>query len=121
MFRLTGKLEQEVMDILWEANEPLTATLVQKKINKKLAYTTVTTVLQRLLNKGLLDRKHFENTFVYYAVTSKEDVANKNLKSVFEGLIHSYGDLAVSQFMETVKDNKKTKELLRKILDNLDD
>ena len=52
-----GDLERQVMAILWEAGEPLTAQHLREQLSEgSLALTTVLTVLDRLGRKGFVDR-----------------------------------------------------------------
>jgi len=116
MLNLTGSLEQQIMDILWEVKLPVRAADVLEKLNSGLAYTTVMTVLHRLYKKGILGRNQDKNAFVYYTLKSKEDFANDKLTNVFENILSSYGNLAISQFVETVKKDKKLEDTLKKFL-----
>jgi predicted transcriptional regulator len=52
-----GDLEAEVLQQLWAAREPLTGwELVERLTGPPRAYTTVMTVLSRLVDKGLVER-----------------------------------------------------------------
>ncbi len=56
--RVLGDLERLVMDILWNRGE-VTGREVLEEIEKEriLAFTTILTVMDRLLKKGLIKRK----------------------------------------------------------------
>ncbi len=71
--RADGALELEVLQILWAATEPLQATDVQAKLKKKLAYTSVATVLSRLCAKGLLSRTLSGRSYAYEPTVSHDD------------------------------------------------
>jgi predicted transcriptional regulator len=52
-----GELERAIMDVLWDAVEPLTVRQVGLRLtNRDLAHTTVMTVLDRLAKKGFARR-----------------------------------------------------------------
>ena len=56
------------MGALWARNEPLTVTEVQDAIGGDLAYNTVQTILTRLLNKNLVQRRRAGHGHVYWPV-----------------------------------------------------
>lgn len=54
--RARGELEADVMAALWAANGPLTPAETQRALGDGLAYSTIQTILIRLLDKGLVRR-----------------------------------------------------------------
>ncbi|GAV23274.1 BlaI/MecI/CopY family transcriptional regulator [Carboxydothermus pertinax] len=56
--KVLGELEARVMEIMWDLGEA-TVKDVHKVINqeKRLAYTTILTIMGRLHEKGLLTKK----------------------------------------------------------------
>jgi predicted transcriptional regulator len=64
--RRLGSLEAELLDALWKAGRPLeTRELVAILPGKPRAYTTVVTVLTRLVGKGLVERSGDGRRFRY--------------------------------------------------------
>lgn len=121
MLKLTGSLEQEVLDVLANSKNPLKPAEVLEKLKKDLAYTTVLTMLQRLYKKGLIDREQRKNAYAYFVKRSLKKTTRDNLANVYSGLLNSYGDLAISQFFETLKKDPKQKDLLDKYLSSIDE
>jgi predicted transcriptional regulator len=122
MLKLTGKLEQEIMNVLWESKTALKPAEVQERLDGELAYTTVMTIMQRLHKKGLLKREKSGNAFEYTPAVSKVEEAKHNLASLYKGLLDAYGPLAISHFMESVQDDPKYRKLLKDFLkENKDD
>ena len=76
-----GDLERSVMDILWESSETLSAYELQDRLAasgadslpKKLAATTVLTVLSRLEKKGFVERERAARPHRYRAAASRAD------------------------------------------------
>ncbi|MFC7645391.1 BlaI/MecI/CopY family transcriptional regulator [Streptosporangium lutulentum] len=76
-----GSLERAIMDVLWGCEEPVLVRQLQVMLNERaerpLAYTTVQTVAERLVRKGLLIRapsNHaFRNAFRYTASRSRDE------------------------------------------------
>ena len=71
--RPMGALEEHVMDYLWAVGVPASPSEVHKAIAPELAYTTVTTVLTRLSDKGRLERVRCGRHFVYSPVRSEAE------------------------------------------------
>ncbi|MEV5986285.1 BlaI/MecI/CopY family transcriptional regulator [Streptomyces sp. NPDC052051] len=66
--RPAGELEAAVMAALWAAQEPLTPAQVQSELASGLARTTVTTILSRLHDKGIVDRARQGRGYAYFTV-----------------------------------------------------
>lgn len=118
-----GKLEQQVMDILWEY-ENCSARDVLTKLakEKKLAYTTIATVLHRLFNKGLLKRTEDKSGFIYSPKFSKEKYTKSVAQSFLNKFINSFGDTAIASFAGSIeKLPVKKREYFLKLLEENDE
>ncbi len=60
-----GELEALVLSALKEADGPATAGWVQERLGGDLAYTTVITILTRLLAKGAVTRERSGRSFAW--------------------------------------------------------
>ncbi|MFI6289934.1 BlaI/MecI/CopY family transcriptional regulator [Nonomuraea sp. NPDC050790] len=70
-----GDLERAIMDVLWDSGRPLTVRDVVNAITgRKLAYTTVMTVMNRLVRKDFIRRERDDDgrTWVYQAAAGRE-------------------------------------------------
>lgn len=69
-----GDLERAVMDCLWASPEALTVRQVHAQLarSRKLAYTTVMTVLQRLAKKNLVTQLRDDRAHRYAATQPRE-------------------------------------------------
>lgn len=74
--RHLGNLEREVMDHLWGADAPQTVREVHQAIcaERKLAYTTVMTVLRRLAGKGVVRQLRHDRAHRYVASHSRDQL-----------------------------------------------
>jgi predicted transcriptional regulator len=63
--RAHGELEAEVIAALAAATEPSTVHEVQSSVDSDLSYTAVHTILNRLVDKGLVDREPAGRGHVY--------------------------------------------------------
>lgn len=61
-----GDLQTEVMDAVWKLGEATVEEVrAQQPADRRLAYTTIQTVLNRLAERGLLTRTRSGRAFVY--------------------------------------------------------
>ncbi|WP_418605695.1 BlaI/MecI/CopY family transcriptional regulator [Georgenia sp. SUBG003] len=60
-----GTLEKEVMEILWDCPTELCTRDVLEQTSQTLAYTTIATVLNNLVKKGLVERVPAGRTWAY--------------------------------------------------------
>ncbi|MDH2427049.1 BlaI/MecI/CopY family transcriptional regulator [Sphaerisporangium sp. TRM90804] len=72
-----GSLERAIMEVLWDSTRPMLVRELQGALNadadKLLAYTTVQTVAERLVKKGLLSRTPERKAFRYAASHSRDE------------------------------------------------
>lgn len=66
-----GPLEQRVLEVLWEGEE-LTVRQVLDALNSSHAYTTILTVLDRLHEKGRVQRRKKKRAWVYRPARPRE-------------------------------------------------
>ena len=83
---LLGPLEIQVMEVLWSAGERSVRGVVEQ-LDRKLAYTTVMTTLDRLFKKGLLDREKSERAFLYTPRLSHEEWERQRAGNLVAGLL----------------------------------
>ena len=89
--KFAGPLEAEILAIIWD-NGPIAAKRVQYFLNlrKKYAYTTVSTVLTHLVQKGFLNRQKKSHSFLFHPVLSREQFLKSAIDKVLSGLIDSF-------------------------------
>lgn len=85
-----GETEMEILHLVWELGEATVAE-VQERIleNRKVAYTTVMTVMKNLNNKGYLKYRKQGVTYVYSAAIEPKSVqfnlVDNLISKVFKG------------------------------------
>ena len=87
--RLT-QVEAELMEILWELGQGSVHDVLTKlPAGRKLAYTSVSTILRILEQKGILATQKISRHHIYIPLLSKQTFANhsitKIVKQVFAG------------------------------------
>jgi predicted transcriptional regulator len=102
------------MDAVWAATAPVSVRLVLDVLNERrlepLAYTTVMTVMNRLVAKGVLVRHGERRSYVYEATAT--DAAGIAVR----GVIRAYGDAAVAHFVDEARADPEVLRRLRALL-----
>ncbi|MEV4037409.1 BlaI/MecI/CopY family transcriptional regulator [Streptomyces umbrinus] len=80
-----GELEVQVLSALREAEEPATAGWVQDRLGGDLAYTTVITILTRLLAKGAVTRERAGRSFAWTPASDEAGLAARKMRKVLDG------------------------------------
>ena len=114
--RQQGELENLVLDVLWDADEPLTSNEILSLCSTEsdLALTTILTVLTRLADKELVVRTEgLGRSNLFTAATSREEHTARQLLELIND--SSNPALTLSHFTDGL--NKKTITALKKILD----
>lgn len=117
--KILGSLEGEIMNTAWKL-EKATGRQILENLpqEKKPAYTTVMTVISRLVKKGLLKRKTADNCYVYSPTKDKQSFMATSSKKMINNLFKNFGDdLAIAQFIDHLEnvDDKKLQELKKKL------
>ncbi|WP_232835995.1 BlaI/MecI/CopY family transcriptional regulator [Actinocorallia populi] len=79
-----GQLEVEVLAALHEAPRPVSTAWVQERLGGSLAYTTVITILTRLLAKGAVTREKSGRFFVWTPTADEADLAALRMRRVLD-------------------------------------
>lgn len=119
-----GQLEKEVMEVVWSNKEPVTVRFVFNAIGKrrKIAYTTVMTIMGRLVKKKFLKTTGQGKAYTYLATYSKDKFLTKVSRQIINNLVSGFGDTAIAHFAQEIeKVPLEKREKLLKILKESDD
>lgn len=98
-----GPLEQQILELVWR-HHPVPVHLVLQKLNqgehKKLAYTTVMTIMTRLVDKGVLHRVKEGRTYFYSPKKNKKQFLRSLVQSTIAQMVNQYGQEAMAAFIE---------------------
>lgn len=117
--KVLGELESEIMRIIWQSNSSVSVRDVTKKLrkNRKIAYTTVMTVMGRLSDKGLLKRIASGRAYIYKSAYSKDRFLTRVSRQIIRNLMANFGESAIAHFAQEVeKLAPQKRQQLRKIL-----
>lgn len=114
-----GKLETAVMDVLWSNGES-SPREVLIALKNKFALTTISTILERLCDKGLLNKNKTGGRVRFSTKMSKKIYSEKMVGQFINKVFDSFGNVAVSSFakgIENLPDDKK-QELIELLKNN---
>lgn len=115
--RYLGELQTEMMAIFWR-RESATVREVVDELNerrrRKLAYTTVLTLVSRLWSRGLLAREPEGRGFRYRPVKSRDELLGSLSDELIDRLLSDFGEIAVAQLGTRLKELDPDRE--RKLL-----
>lgn len=101
---ILGELELAIMRLMWARGSATVREILRllQADGRQLAYTTVMTVMGRLVSKGLLTRELDGKTHVYRTAQSEEELLQSVAAQRVQALVEEFGDLAIAQFLATV-------------------
>jgi predicted transcriptional regulator len=107
-----GELEAQVLSALHEAAGPATAGWVQERLGGGLAYTTVITILTRLLAKGAVTRERAGRSFAWTPVSDGAGLTALKMRRLLDG--ESDRETVLTRFVTALApdDAKLLRELL---------
>lgn len=107
--KLLGDLEREIMEIMWERQQSsvrdvLVAINQARPPDRRIAYTTVMTVMARLADKKLLQRQLVGRTHEYAVARTREAFLAQTSQEIARQMIEDFGDAAVAGFLNVLQD-----------------
>lgn len=105
-------LENAVMDLLWDEGGWLTPTEVRSNLGRRVAPTTVGTVLARLHAKGRVERRKQGKAYQYRAVVTREEHVAARMEAALEA--SQDRPLALLEFVDRLPPDDRSR--LRRIL-----
>ena len=115
---LTAK-EEELMKVFWAKGEMCIRDLVNSLPEPKPSYTTVSTQVTALENKGFLNRRPIANTFLYRVAITEKEYRASTVNNIVERYYHNSFASVVPQFIEDEKlELDELKEIIARIEKN---
>lgn len=116
-----GKLELDIMKVIWERHDVSVADVLGtlQKV-KDLHHNTVMTVMNRLVQKGILERYARDGrTQGYRPRVSQKEVTDMYLKDVTEQLFDGSTPQAIAAFLGLGKPSPVQLSKLQKMVDEI--
>ena len=108
------KAEEQVMQVLWRRGPSFVKDLLPELPAPTPAYTTVSTIIRILEQKGFVDHEAFGRTHRYFALIAQDDYRRFSLRNLLGGYFgNSFGRLVSFFAKEENLDAQQLDELLR--------
>jgi len=113
------RAEEEVMQILWRLKRGFIKEILEKFDEPRPAYSTVSTIIRILQEKGFVNYKVYGRTFQYFPVISKDDYRKTQMSSFVRNYFSNSYQKMVSFFARedsiTVKDMEDIMAMMKKV------
>lgn len=118
-----GQLESRLMRLCWDAREPLTAREIHERlrIEHPVSPLTSTTVLNRLVEKGLLERERVDGRLHFSARVNESSFVSQASRRAVEGILSLGAEAVTASFVDVLaeRDPAQLEELARLIRQKL--
>jgi BlaI family penicillinase repressor len=118
---LLSPSEWRVMECLWSGPKTLMELVRALKDSAGWAKSTVTTMVRRLEEKGLVDHETSGRTKIFQAALAREDAAAAETDSLLERAFHGSVGLLVSSLVERSSLTRADIDELYAILDKAEE
>lgn len=102
-----GELEAQVMEALWAMGEASIRDVWERLRpgrKRPLAFNTVMTVMNRLVEKGLLRRSGARGHYLFRPALSREAYARDLARTINRRIFDVFQDAAVAGFVESIRE-----------------
>lgn len=110
------KLELEIMKILWSIEQGFLNDIIQNIPEPRPAYTTVSTMLRILVEKGFASYKAYGKSFRYFPCVSQDEYTNFFLKDAKKTFFDNSAMSLMSFFVKKEELSEEEKEELIAII-----
>ena len=112
--RFFGPLEAKIMEIIWDANElSIKECSTRLELDKPMNFNTIMTVMNRLVEKDFLKKRHQGRLSLFQPVQSKEDFIKEQSKKITENLIEDFGGVVINHMLDSI--NEMDQSLIDKL------
>jgi predicted transcriptional regulator len=117
-----GETEMEVLQHVWELKQASVGD-VQERIlaHRKVAYTTVMTVMKNLAEKGYLTFEREGNQYVYRAARPEDEVKHSLLKGVMDKVFGGSPYELVQTLVRHERLKEEEQRELRRMIESMED
>ena len=121
-----GPLGAEILETVWGSEgEPMTVRKVYEELRKKtkIAYTTVMSTMDRLYDKGFLDRRIEKGKgglfYVYWPKLEEQSFKKSAVREVISSLIQNFGEIVTSYLIEEASSDEQELKALKEQVDSI--
>lgn len=99
--RVLGELEARILEAVWELGEA-TVKDVAATLGPGTHVKTVMTVMNRMVEKGVLQRRRRGRGYAYVAAADRERFVQQVARRVLSGLLADFGSPTLAHFVEEI-------------------
>jgi BlaI family penicillinase repressor len=115
------RLEEQVMQALWDLGKGLVREVLDHFPDPKPAYTTISTIIRILEQKGFVNHKAYGRTYEYYPLISRKEYTRFHIRNLVGSYFgNSYRSLAsffVREERMSIAELEEIREMLREEID----
>jgi predicted transcriptional regulator len=116
--KIMGELENALMDFLWEKKRATVKDVFNfLSSRKKIAYTTIITVMNRLTEKNILKREKSGKIYYFEPIYNRDEYKEIVSDTVVRGLLEIGGEKAMAAFVDRVSEDPEELKLLEKLIE----
>lgn len=117
-----GETEMEVLQHVWQLKKATVAHVHERILKtRKVAYTTIMTVMKKLSDKGYLSYEKDGATYVYEAARTQEDVQQSLLTNLLDKAFNGSSIALIQTLVKKEELSEKEREDIAKLIEDLND
>lgn len=114
--RPLGELELAVMEVLWQRAPLAVKEVVSALSQRKLAYTTLMTILDRLFKKGMVERIKRSHAFYYAPALDRDAYERRLVASMLSNLPTASREAMLTGFLDFASADDETFQALERLI-----
>jgi predicted transcriptional regulator len=109
--KVLGDLEARVMDVAWSLGRPASAREIHEVVrhDHDVAALTVITVLNKLADKRLLERRKIRDLYHYYPRLTRDEFLTATSRRLVEGILALAPDAVAASFVDVLAEDDPEK------------
>jgi predicted transcriptional regulator len=123
MIKNIGPLERKVLEILWDKEEASARVISYslEEIGERRAYSTVRTIIRRLVKKKIIAEKmdKKERIYIYKPLITKSQLEKTIVHSVIGELLRRFENSTINYLAEELSDTDEDINKLKQKLDEM--
>jgi predicted transcriptional regulator len=101
--QVLGDLEADIMECMWDLGSASVREVHECLVARRdIAYTTVMTVMSRLVEKGMLARRQEGRAYIYAPTKSRDAFCTGVVKTVMTGLFGALDRPVLAHFVDSL-------------------
>jgi len=117
--KVLGELEAEILEQLWKQS-PASVRQVRDRLaanHRDLSFNAVMTIMNRLVEKGILDKKEADNTYQYSPTYQRSDFSRLVAKDILSAVLRDATLFSAASLTDLADDlDKETLRRLRQFI-----